>query len=435
MSGKGVETPDCGVYDCFGPDDDEEDTNERGEVGSTAVAAQHQAQPHVNISIKDQHARRDDSCGILAFHPNTEKSLLISVKKQVMDMEAGERKRQGRDYADDPADSRALEVLKAVDDFCLERHWMMHMGPQKGGDILIKTALQQSLMLYQKQHAPLARQFQVVNSTSRTLKPKFVVVELGTYCGYSAIRMALRLKRESDLKESSGFDFSLHTLEVNEEYANIARQLIALAGLTEYVTVTVYDPETESIVEALKPLLLDVHNNNLYDDQEEGEEHNNIAQPTLPLPPQIQFLVLDHDKDAYLTDLQLLEQAGYIQPLSVVCADNVVFAQISNYMTYTLQLHEQGIVSTQLITSEIEYATPRDTQEHGIKALQDGVGKCRPAFKKEIIFTILMILIMYQLCFLAMRLQKSRHTLNIHQRDSHRNLKEFSYKSEAFVWK
>lgn len=51
------------------------------------------------------------------------------------------------------------------------------------------------------------------------------VLELGTYCGYSAVRIAVLLPPGA----------KLITLEFNPDFAVIARQVIAWAGLEEKV--------------------------------------------------------------------------------------------------------------------------------------------------------------------------------------------------------
>lgn len=51
------------------------------------------------------------------------------------------------------------------------------------------------------------------------------VLELGTYCGYSTVRMASLLRPQA----------KIITLEFNPDYAAVARQVIAWAGLEEKV--------------------------------------------------------------------------------------------------------------------------------------------------------------------------------------------------------
>jgi hypothetical protein len=73
----------------------------------------------------------------------------------------------------------------------------------------------------------------------------------------------------------------------------------------------------------------------------------------------IDFLLIDHDKDSYLADLNHLETSGMIhQETSTVFADNVIFAKIDkNYMiSYMKQLAMQGIVRSKTIESIVEYS-------------------------------------------------------------------------------
>ena len=73
----------------------------------------------------------------------------------------------------------------------------------------------------------------------------------------------------------------------------------------------------------------------------------------------IDFLLIDHDKDSYLADLNHLETSGMIhQGTSTVFADNVIFAKIDkNYMiSYMKQLAMQGIVRSKTIESIVEYS-------------------------------------------------------------------------------
>lgn len=53
-------------------------------------------------------------------------------------------------------------VIKQIDEFCWSRHWMMHIGDKKG---------------------------KILDDIVMRHKPK-IILELGTYCGYSAVRMA-----------------------------------------------------------------------------------------------------------------------------------------------------------------------------------------------------------------------------------------------------
>ncbi len=105
------------------------------------------------------------------------------------------------------------------------------------------------------------------------------VLELGAYAGYSSIFMADML----------GADADITSVEINADNVRAARGNISHAGLSERVTV-VHGSSTETI-------------------------------PTLKGP--FDLIFLDHWKDIYLSDLQLMEQHGLLAPGSVVVADNV----------------------------------------------------------------------------------------------------------------
>jgi len=62
-----------------------------------------------------------------------------------------------------------------------------------------------------------------------------------------------------------------------------------------------------------------------------------------------------------------------LKPLSVVCADNVVFANIVDYIEHVKMLERKGIVSTYQVPAMVEYATERDEKDYGLESLKDGV--------------------------------------------------------------
>lgn len=64
----------------------------------------------------------------------------------------------------------------------------------------------------------------ILDKTVEELNPS-VVLELGTYCGYSAVRIARLLKAGARLL----------TVEFNPEFAAIAKQMIEFAGVQDKV--------------------------------------------------------------------------------------------------------------------------------------------------------------------------------------------------------
>ena len=179
---------------------------------------------------------RPAACGVLQFHPGTESELLRVV--------AAEAQR-----------GDASDTLAVIDRFCRSRHWMMHVGDVKGA-ILRGAAARAAPGLW---------------------------VELGAYCGYSAVLLASQMQ--------SGM---LVSLDTEAHCVKWSRQLVEHAGLLERVKVVQSSPG-ETAAEAL----------------------------VREIPsPRIQLLFVDHAKDRYLADLVALEP--YCAEGCVVVADNVL---------------------------------------------------------------------------------------------------------------
>ena len=283
-------------FSCF--DDDADSTD----------AASTDEQGDANVLVTD--LKRDPNNGILAFHPGTEQALLTYVQQNL------EQVIDSNDFDTTSA------VIGLIDDFCVHRHWMMHVGQEKGS--IIKDFLGDC----------------VHSKAGQTL----FVVEIGTYCGYSSVLLASELKRLGSM-------FKIWSIEVVEANAKVARQIISLAGLSEYIEVLSMNPYSETVGTLLKQTMKsDV----------------------------IDFLFIDHDKSLYLADLQNLESIGLIKKGSFVAADNVIFAHIDDYRRYVGQLKESGTVETRLAMSWLEYSEPdRDTDEARMNMMKDGIGKFR----------------------------------------------------------
>jgi catechol O-methyltransferase len=174
------------------------------------------------------------------------------------------RSRRALDYA--RAHARAGDpesVLAALDRFGREQVFLMNVGDRKG---------------------------EILDAEVRRARPARAL-EIGAFCGYSAVRMA-RLLRE--------WGGRLTSVEADPRAAEVVREMVELAGLSAQVEVR--PGKAEQVI------------------------------PTLAGPFDLVFL--DHWKDLYLPDLRRLEQHGCLQPGSVVVADNVGLFDVTPYLDY-----------------------------------------------------------------------------------------------------
>lgn len=163
-------------------------------------------------------------------------------------------------------------ALAAFDDFARNHSMLANVGDEKG--LILDTAVEKT-------------------------GPK-LLLELGGYCGYSAIRTGRLL----------GDDARLVSVEMSPDNAEVARALLAHAGLSDRVSVvTGTIGDGGATVKAL------------------SEEHGFG-------PGALDFLFLDHDKSAYLPDLKTILDAGWLHPGSVVVADNVRIPGAPDYLKY-----------------------------------------------------------------------------------------------------
>ena len=116
------------------------------------------------------------------------------------------------------------------------------------------------------------------------------ILELGVYLGYSTIRILNNMMDNSKLT----------SIEANEKFAQIAKEHIEISWLS-------------------KNHILKI-----------GKSSDLIPS----LEEQYDFVFIDHWKDLYLKDLQLLEQFGLLKQGAWVFADNVVLFNLEDYLDY-----------------------------------------------------------------------------------------------------
>jgi catechol O-methyltransferase len=164
------------------------------------------------------------------------------------------------------------EVIRVIDEFCVTRSVLMNVGDEKGE--ILDRAVQRS-------------------------SPR-LLLELGTYCGYSGLRMARVMPQGA----------RLYSIEYSAANAEIARRIWAHAGVADRLTVVVGTlGDDGATIERLRSEL------------GFGDEA-------------VDFVFLDHDKDAYLPDLERIVQERWLHPGSIVVADNVKFPGAPRYRAH-----------------------------------------------------------------------------------------------------
>jgi len=160
-------------------------------------------------------------------------------------------------------------VLQAIDEYGRTKRYLMNVGEDKG---------------------------KIVTDLIAEVRPE-VMVELGGYVGYSAIKFG-------DAVQNAG-GRRYFSLERNPEFAAVIMSLVDLAGLSDVVKVVV-GPSSESIKR--------LH--------------------TTGSLQHIDLVFLDHYKPAYTSDLKLCEHLGLIRPGTVLAADNVIKPGNPPYLEY-----------------------------------------------------------------------------------------------------
>jgi catechol O-methyltransferase len=168
----------------------------------------------------------------------------------------------------------AADVIRVIDEYCYNRSFLINVGDEKG---------------------------RILDAAVERAEPKRIL-ELGTYCGYSALRMALAAPSAH-----------ITSIEFNAANGDIARSILDHAGVSSRVTVVVGTlGDGGATVDVLQ------------------KEHG-IG------PGSIDLVFVDHDKDAYLPDLQLILQQRWLRTGALVVADNVKFPGAPEYRAYMIE--------------------------------------------------------------------------------------------------
>lgn len=190
----------------------------------------------------------------------------------------------------------ALSVISAIDTFCSKVEWAMNIGDKKG---------------------------EILDAVVLETRPRYVL-ELGTYCGYSTLRIARLLPPGA----------RLITIEMNPHYAQVARELFQHAGLDTQVELLV--GSSSALIPQLKKKL-DIETFDL--------------------------VFIDHWKVSYLPDTKLLEESGLLRAGSVLLADNVTCPGAPDYLKY---VRNSPRYRSQYFPSQLEYLQVEDGVEKSV---------------------------------------------------------------------
>jgi catechol O-methyltransferase len=186
----------------------------------------------------------------------------------------------------------AEHVLATIDEFAREKSMLVNVGDEKGE--LLDAA---------------------VRRASATL-----ALELGTYCGYGALRIA-----------RAAPNAKVFSVEFSAANAAIARRIWMHAGLGDRITCVV-----GTVGDGGKTM--------------EILAESGFAAGALDL------LFIDHDKSAYLSDLQSILDRGWLHTGSIVVADNVRVPGAPQYRAYMRE--QQGtLFNTVEHDTHVEYQT------------------------------------------------------------------------------
>ncbi|XP_044131508.1 catechol O-methyltransferase-like isoform X2 [Bufo gargarizans] len=187
-------------------------------------------------------------------------------------------------------------VIDNIDQYCHKKEWAMNVGDQKG---------------------------LILDNIVKETNPN-VCLELGTYCGYSAVRIARLLK--------PGTRF--FTVEFNPAFAAVAKQMIEFAGVNDKVQIL--EGNTQDIIPQLK---------------------KKYEVDTLD------FVFVDHWKDKYTPDTKLLEKCNLLRKGSVVLADNVIVPGAPDFLEY---VRTCGLYDCTHYPSFLEYMNEKDALEKAV---------------------------------------------------------------------
>jgi catechol O-methyltransferase len=185
------------------------------------------------------------------------------------------------------------DVLATIDKFAYEKSFLVNVGDEKG---------------------------KLLDAAVRRADPR-LALELGTYCGYGALRIA-----------AAAPSARVVTVELSAANAQVAQRIWIHAGVADRITCVV-----GTIGDGGRTL-------------DRLQTTHGFAPGTLD------FLFIDHDKNAYLADLQAIVGRNWLRKGSVVVADNVGFPGAPDYRAF-MREQQGGTWTTVEHRTHVEYQT------------------------------------------------------------------------------
>jgi catechol O-methyltransferase len=222
--------------------------------------------------------------------------MLLGLRRLTTEWQVGDgREAALADFVTSRAPAGDLDAaIAAIDEFAYGQKFLINVGDEKG---------------------------EILDAAIRRAEPKRLL-ELGTYCGYSALRTARVM----------GADAHLHSLEFNADNAAIARRILDHAGVGDRVTVVLGTlGDGGKTIAAL-------------------ESDHGFA------PGSLDFVFIDHAKEEYLPDLKRILERGWLHAGTIAVADNVRFPGAPDYREYMAEREGRDWRTTEHET-HVEYQT------------------------------------------------------------------------------
>ncbi len=161
----------------------------------------------------------------------------------------------------------------------------------------------------------------LLDAAVRRANPK-LALELGTYCGYSSLRIA-RAAPEA----------KVFSVELSSANADVARRIWTHAGVVERITCVVGTiSDGGQTLDAL------------------ADDHGFGA-------GKLDLLFIDHEKSAYLSDLQSILGRGWLHTGSIAVADNVGIPRAPPSIAQYMREQQGKLWNTVEHKTHVEYQT------------------------------------------------------------------------------